>query len=460
MPYQESVQSRITRNLTSAAGSDFNTPLFAAPHMYFKPTVRTRSYVSSLEVTQDTNIPTGSDSYNALQLAFSQTPAPARVVLARQQVDSLTLTPTPIVDVADYTVSIIVTQLSTDTEVASVSTITSDASATAEEIATALFTDMVTTAAVANITVTDETGSIKIIPDSGYGIQIVSLVKLEDTYEATETAPDLLAAITDENNDWYFMSASNHTETFQLAMAAVIEATGGGNTPKMYFTSTADVNSIVAVVDPAIDVIGRLKALAYNRTSIEWHDKADTIFPEMGTVSYNSVYEAGTTTWKFMQVVGVPLSAHPVTGNNLTSAMQGFIGDRNGNWTGLERKVKFFREGVVVGGEFIDTIRGIDFLNDQLEVELLTLLLNQKGKKIPYTTSGLSLITSTVDTVLVRFVESGFLGGYVPATVPDVLNIPFADKVARILQNLKWTGYLAGAVHTIIVDGNVTFEQA
>lgn len=459
MSFQESVVSSITLQTTAAQGAALNVPLFATPHMYFPPTVRARTYGSFSEVQSDTDIPVGSVAETALKLGFSQTPSPSSIVLGRQEATEVIFAPSPVADSTTYSLSIIVTDLGDSTTVSSTSVVVSDADATAAEITASFVLDITTTNTISNVTATDGTGDFKLVPDVGFGIQIKALIKLADTYTVTEDAGTLLAAISAENNDWYFMLASDHTETFQLAMASSIEATGSSNSPKMYFTSTADVDSIVAVVEPVVDVIGKLQALDYDRTSIEWHDQADTILPEIGTVSHNSIFQGGTTTWKFMQVTGVPISADPVTGNNLTTGQQGFIEDRDGNWTGEERGVKFFREGVTSSSEFIDTIRGNDWLNDQIEVELLNLLLNQKGGKIPFTTTGNALATSVVNRVLTRAVESGFLSGYLPATLPDIQDIPFADKVARILKNMKWTGFLAGAIHTIIVDGNVTFEQ-
>jgi hypothetical protein len=127
---------------------------------------------------------------------------------------------------------------------------------------------------------------------------------------------------------------------------------------------------------------------------------------------------------------------------------------------GIERGVTFYHEGKVTGGEWIDVIRGADWLNDQIEVALLNLLLNQRGGKIPFTPAGMQQVANTIDNVLTTAVNIGFLYGFEKTTVPNYGNIAFADKVARILENVNWTGYLAGAVHNIVTNGNLTYADA
>jgi hypothetical protein len=453
MPYVETVQSRITRNTVSVDTATFNFPLFATPHNYFSE--RVRSYASWTEVTQDPAIPSTSVAYKGLQQAFSQLPSPSKVFLGRQETDSMTLTPSPIVNSADYSVKFIVKDDATLTPVTTTVTVTSDASATASEIATLVHADIL--ANVANVTPVDNGGSVTVTADAGYQFAIESLVKLVDSYVTTETAANLLAAIKAESEDWYFMCWSDHSEASILAMAAEIEATGSTNKPKMYFASTDDSNTLKALPDPADDVIGKLKELGYTRTVCDWNHQADTIFPEMADVGYNGPFQPGSTTWKFMQVVGVTAASEPLTGINLSSAKQGYIDDRNGNWMGEERGVNIYREGKVVSGEWIDVIRTVDWLNDTIEAEVFSLLVNRKGGKIPNTPSGRQLIANTIDSVLKRAVDVGALSGYVPTTIPADEDIPYQDKVDRILNDVKWTGYIAGAVHSVITDGNLTY---
>ena len=459
MPYTPSVNSTITLNTTSVDGPTFNHTIFCAKHIYFPDTERVRSYGSWDDIKADTDIPAASVAYNTARLAFSQG-ALNRFYIGRRAVDEITLTPSVIVNTASYGFTVVVTETANSIAVTSVPSIVSDASATADEIATALFTDADTGPnVIANVTVTDETGSIKLIPDAGFTIQLTAMVKLADTYVSTETASELLTEIQEENNDWYFMSADDHSETFVLSMAQNIEATGSSDYPKMYTVATEDANSIVALPEPVIDLGGKLQELNYLRTMIEWNHAADTTYNEVSSTAYNGPYQAGGTTWKFMQLVGVEVVKNPTTLKTLSTNKQGFLEDRNMNWFGSERGVDFYREGKTSSGEWIDVVRGSDWINNEIEVVLLNLLLNQRGGKIAFTAAGIAQVTNTVDTVLKRAVDLGILEGYVPCKAPTAANVPFADKVDRILDLIDWTGYLAGAIHTIFVNGNLTYSQ-
>jgi hypothetical protein len=457
MPYQPSVSSNITRNTTSVEGISLSFPIFCTPNTYFKE--RVRSYGSWDEVKADTSIPSTSKMYTALITAFSQSPAPSRVYVGRQQAD------TTVVSIVEpkigsvYGYSIAAYSTTTGLLQAQDDITFSATTASAVDIATGIIADSDASAVASYVTSALATDKVEITAVAGSLLVITDYVRTTSDFVTTETASALLAAIQAEDNDWYCMTASDHTEAFQLAMASAIEATSGGDFPKIYWTSTNTANSIKAVVDPADDIIGKLKALGYNRTVCDWNHLADTVFPEIGSFSYNSTYTAGSTTYKFAKVVGVPAAANPITGIKLPTSQQGFINDRNGGWMGEERGQNFYHEGKVVGGEWIDIIIGADWLNDQMEVALLNLELNNKGSKISYAKP--EAIISTINSVLDLGVSVGFLDGYVGATVPDYLTqIPFADKAARILRNVKWTGYIAGAVHTIITSGNLTYQSS
>lgn len=454
MTYKKAVVANITRNTTSAQGATFNFPLFAAAHKYFPEVVR--SYSSFESVKSDTAIPKDSNTYKAMRLAFSQNPAPQLVFAGKCLADDVTITPTAaLVEGKSYGLTVLVYDTATGNAVgvATVASAVADATPTAAELVTDWKADL---AALTQLTLTGTT-DLTITANAGFDFVIYDLVNSTEVYTTTQTAASMLAAIQAENNDWYFMCAEDHTEAFQLALAAEIEATGTSDFPKMYFTSTSAVNTLKALPDPADDVIGKLKALGYDRTVCDWHDQANTLFPEMGNVGANGVYQPGSITWKYTQVKGVTAAADPVTGITLSTNKQGFIEDRNGGWMGIEKKVNFYHEGKTVGGEYIDIIRGADWLRDQHEIELLNLLLNQKGGKISYAEP--NKVLNTIDAVNQRAVDVGFLNGYTPATVPDYLTLSFATKASRVLSDVDWTGYIEGAVHNIVTNGNLTYQS-
>ena len=451
MAYRDSVISNISLATTAAESPSFTNILFVASHAYYEN--RITAFSSFDEVRE--LIPSGSNAYNALRLAFSQpNGAPQPIFLGRRQVDDVTLTPSAdrIGRITQYNVTV------TSTEGAVTATYTSTTADDAEAIVNALDAAITQTDITATVSGTGADAKLVIAPTTTVIFTVTGVSNLDSSFTSTESAADLLNALLDENDDdWYALATEDHTEAFVLDMAAEIEATGGGNKPKVYAVSTQDAETITPLVSPADDLLGKLQELGYLRTFPIWSHNADTVFPEVGYLAYNAIYDAGVTTYKFMQLRGIGVSEDPVTGKPLSSAKRGYIDDRNGNYLSFERGVLFSREGKVSGGEWFDVVIARDWMNDQIEARLTTLLINQAGGKIPFTNAGKQQVINVVDSVLKLGVDLKILSGYDGTTIPE--NTPFADQAARILKQVKFTGFLAGAVHFIDISGTLTYED-
>ena len=452
MPYQPSVQSSISLATTGVVGPNLNNTVFAAAHMYF--TERLRPYSSIEEVKADADIPSTSTVYAAALRYFSQTGPSTPLYIGRREADDVTLTPSPVANSAEYGLTFIVRDDATNTPVTTVVSVTSDSDATAAEIATALTTAINTGVPVANVTATDNTGSLTVAPDAGYSFTTTSVVKLTDAYTTTESAADLLTAIQEEDNqNWYFFTCEDKSEAFILAMAAEIEATGSSDYPKQYHVSIAEADSLVVLPDPAVDTLGKLKEGNYDRTAGYWYHEDDYL-QELVSLGQNSQYVGGTTTWKFLQDVS---ARDLVTGKKLSTSKQGYLADRNATWYGQEYNIDFSHGGTMASGEWIDVIRGADYINSRIETELLQLLLNRPGGKIAFTPAGRLQVQGVVNGVLSAAVGLGILVDFVPCSIPETAS--FLDQSQRILRDVKFTGYLAGAVHFIIVNGVLTYQD-
>ena len=191
----------------------------------------------------------------------------------------------------------------------------------------------------------------------------------------------------------------------------------------------------------------------------QWHDKADTNFVEVAPTAYNGKYTPGSTTYKFIpQVGGVTTALDPATGKELSKTKVGYILDRNASIYATERGIVFYHGGKTSSGEWIDTVTGRDYLVDQQETVLLNYFTNLTGSKSAFTASDRATIAGLIDGTLSNAVGYGFLNGYVPTSMPA--SVSFSDQASRILRNVKWTGYIAGAVHFALVDGILTYTDA
>ena len=75
------------------------------------------------------------------------------------------------------------------------------------------------------------------------------------------------------------------------------------------------------------------------------------------------------------------------------------------------------------------------------------------------TDAGLAQIKNVLDSVLTRWVDYGFIQSNYTITMPAAIDIPFADKAARIIRDIKFEAFLAGFVNAINpISGNVTYE--
>jgi hypothetical protein len=118
--------------------------------------------------------------------------------------------------------------------------------------------------------------------------------------------------------------------------------------------------------------------------------------------------------------------------------------------------VNFTREGHVPDGDYLDTIRGVDWLEARLAEDVLSALT--RLKKIPFTDDGIQLIVGIVRARLADGVRVGLLSGD-PApvvTFPRAKDVDPAAKARRLLPDLNFEATLAGAIHRVKIVGKVS----
>ena len=107
-------------------------------------------------------------------------------------------------------------------------------------------------------------------------------------------------------------------------------------------------------------------------------------------------------------------------------------------------------------GEFIDIVRGVDWLTSRIQEFVYSVLVN--SNKVPYTDSGIAAIEAEIRRALQLGIGNNFIAND-PAptvTVPKSTNVPSNDKAQRILRNVKFQATLAGAIHAVNITGTVT----
>jgi hypothetical protein len=452
MAVNDTVIVEISLQTTGVSRAGFGTPIFIGAHRWFPE--RVRVYSSLIAAQQD--IPSTSQEYQAVLRAFQQSPSPRQLMIGRREANAV-ITPNVPVENDVFTVTV-----ETNTATPIVVSYTALSGDVAEDVVDAIKTALdadadFTDHATATKTGTGASAILTIVADTATDVFSLSDVsKLTVTYTTTETAANVLAAIEEENDDFYVVTAHDHTETFVLAMAAAIEAKN-----KMYFVSSGAVGSLSSYSIASTDVLAKLTQANYVNTATFWHQSADTLFPELAYFSYNSPYIPGTVTWRHLQLAGLEIARHPTTGNALTLTQQGYLESRNASFLRDEGGFTVVYGGKTAIGEWIDVVRGKHFAIARIKEEILQVLINQRGTKIGYNAPGMAILEAAfrraVDPMLSDDTVARLLDDYT-VTFPRAQNITFSDKASRIV-NATFVLYLTGAVHEVVVTGIMTYKE-
>ena len=451
MTYRNLTNINISLATTNVTRQGFGTPVFASAHRYFPE--RVRAYTSLQAASED--LPTSSNAYKAVQGFFSLNPAPAVVKVGRREAD-LELT----VASGATKASLVFHAMSAGVTYSLPINITGqvDQDAVASAIATAIEGD----ADIGDLVVASAaTGTVSIDVASAASDFWVSDLsdELSEVYNTTESASELISALSDEDDDYYFFLADDHTETFQLEASADIEAR-----LKMYFTSTQDVSALTPyTAGSATDVGGKIKDSGRDRTKVYFHHNADTVFPECIHVAVNAPYDAGSVAWANVRLP-LSISQNPNTGRALTATEKGYLEDRNMSYgeravsTGVTSDGTTLRNNLTPSGEWISNVRGRDNMQVDLDAEMLTLLLSQKGTRIPYSDEGIALIKASVRNVLDIYVLRNFIRADYELDFTKASDMPLTAKQQGLYDGASFSAELAQGILFVDLTGSLTLN--
>ena len=447
MAYSEPITVNVAVNASPLTQVGFGTPLFIATHRASAERVLQFTSVKDVSGT----FPAGSNVYIAAQAAFSQTPSPSLFMVGRREADWLG-NPLNVADGISYTITITYDSVSVPV------TYVAEAGDTEEQVVQG-FIDLIQADAAlsdnvsASLVGSDVSSQLLLsgvdgafftaVPDNADGT-------FEGDYVSNEDASSAVAAIANENNDWYFLTSEDHTLSFSLGLAAEAQSR-----EKLYFAGSEDQANLGAIVDPEVSLFGQLQAGNYTRTAAFTTADVDSKFYELSWISGNAPFDAGSVTWCNMQLEAVPVSTDSSTGKKLSTTQKSNLLSRNANFIDSDGGVDITRTGITSGGEWIDVIRGADWLTQDMTTELRTLLYYQKGGKISYDPAGINQIKGSVANSLNRAVNRAFITEYT-INVPDYNDISTADKLNRVLNGITWSATLSGAIQTVTVNGTLT----
>ncbi len=276
-----------------------------------------------------------------------------------------------------------------------------------------------------------------------FSLAPTDLALLASIQTHTEPSPTLatdIAAIRAEDDTWYALYTLYNSEDVVTAAAAAIEPL------KKIYVGDLPESLAATLANGGGDTGDDLQTSNYNRTASVYHSDPSSMLGAawLGT---RLPYEPGSATWKFAQPVGPAAS-------NLTGTQTTNLVAKNINFLQTTAGVDIMREGVMVGGEFIDVIRDLDWLDDDLTKSVFECLA--RNPKVPFTNAGISLIESVIRGSLLRAVARGIIDSGFTVIAPLVADTSSADRAIRLLSGIKFTARLAGAIHKVTVTGVVT----
>ena len=267
--------------------------------------------------------------------------------------------------------------------------------------------------------------------------------------DASETWVEAAAAAKLEDDSWYGVIITSRLQADQEAIADWSEANG-----KLAAFSSSDAK-IKDAADET-DIASYISANSIDRSTVIYHPDAggaDECFADAAWLANRFPYTPGKTTWKFCTLKGV--SVYSLT----TSELGAVLGKNSNTYTKING-LHCTEEGTVGSGEYIDVIRGIDWLHARMQENIFQLKKSatDRGEKIALTDSGITQVDSVMKEVLATGVENQLLAADPEPTtsVPLAEDISVADKGERTLSNASFEAYLAGAIHKTKIKGVVT----
>ena len=430
------VQINITAQTTSVSRAGFGTPLAAGFHTVFAN--RVRQYASGTEMVTDGFAATDPLVRLANKI-FAQNPKVPFIKIGRRAnafTQKLNFKPT------DTTVGLVYsmafTRMDGTTETATYTVVTADTVALIIDgliTAIAALTGGLDMTAVDNVTDFDLTADN---PGDLFDVVVNKALDVKDTTVDPGLAADL-AAIRLEDADWFGLLLDSNSEAEVLAAATFAEAN-----IILFGANSGDSEILDSVV--TTDLFSDLKAGGFARTFAIW---SGSILSYAAAAWMGDRFPAdpGRSTWAFKQLASVVV-------DTLNGGQQTTVEGKGGNHYNTVAGVNITFPGKVASGEFIDIIRFIDFLRARLQEGIFALLVNLP--KVPYTDASVDLFKGEIGAIIRRNEPDAIAPNTTVVTAPLVDTVATADRVARLLPDVKFTSRLAGAIHAVKIDGILT----
>lgn len=255
-----------------------------------------------------------------------------------------------------------------------------------------------------------------------------------------------LAAIFAADSDWYGLLLDSQSYA-EVATASTGAAAWVESNKKLLSVQSADVLGLSSA--SIADIFYVLKAAGYARTAVIYTPGLYTEWHAAAWMGDRLPGDPGSDTWAFRTLAGV-------SSYSLTDTQRAALEAKNGNHylTAGGNAITF--PGKTASGEWIDVTRFVDWLRARIREDVFAVLLN--NEKVPFTDAGIALVVAAIRAVLEAGVRVGGISTDVPFTItaPRASAVSSVDRAARNLTGVEFNARLAGAIHAVDIDGNVS----
>lgn len=231
------------------------------------------------------------------------------------------------------------------------------------------------------------------------------------------------------DRDWYFVLSDVETVDEKKAISDVVK----GQDLKMVghlVTTAEDAQQLASVKYATSFAIG-----VEPETADEYANVA-----AVGAIGSRTV---GSVTWKFKELTGVK----PIENSTLALAYE----TANTNYYMNVNGKPHLRNGVMLSGDFIDSVHGQHWIKVNGQKAIQAVFFNQP--KVPYTDSGIALLTTALQDILELAGRNGIVrqndnGQYAyKINAISATNLTAAERASRKYSGLSFEYYEAGAIH-------------